>query len=142
MSTMERITQHIESLPAGTVFASGSLLALGRRAAVDQALSRLARSGEILRVARGAYVRPKVNRFLGRVIPEAREIVEALAAARGETLMVHGAEAVLRLGLTTQVPARTLFYTSGSSRRLRVGGQEVVLNHAGARLALGDFPRV
>jgi len=54
MSTMERITQHIESLPAGTVFASGSLLALGRRAAVDQALSRLARSGEILRVARGA----------------------------------------------------------------------------------------
>ena len=134
MTTMESIRQHIEGLPIGTVFVSGSLLALGSRAAVDQALSRLAREGTILRVARGAYLRPRMNRLLGQVIPDPSEVVQALAGARGEELLVHGAEAVLRLGLTTQVPVRALFYTSGPSRRLRVGKQEVIMKHANSRL--------
>ena len=64
-----------------------------------------------------------------------------MAQARGETLLVHGAEAVLRFGLTTQVPVRSLFYTSGPSRKLRVGKQEVILRHASLRLlALGSGP--
>jgi hypothetical protein len=115
------------------------MLALGSRAAIDQSLTRLAREGTILRVARGAYVRPKESRFVGKVIPEPQETVKAMAQARGETLLVHGAEAVLRFGLTTQVPVRSLFYTSGPSRKLRVGKQEVILRHASLRLlALGS----
>jgi hypothetical protein len=78
---------------------------------------------------------------VGTVIPESKEIVQALARARGETLMIHGAEAVLRLGLTPQVPVKPLFYTSGPSRSLQVGKQEVVLKHASLRmLSLGSGP--
>jgi hypothetical protein len=64
------------------------------------------------------------------VVPEAREIVTVMAKAKGEVIQMHGAEAVLRLGLTTQVPMKPLFYTSGPSRMLQIGKQEVVLKHA------------
>lgn len=141
MTTMASIRTHIEAQPLGEPFVSSSLLALGSRAAVDQALTRLTKEGAILRVARGVYVRPKQNRFVGKVIPGAQEIVTALAVARGEKLQAHGAEAVLALGLTTQVPMKSIFYTSGPSRKIQVGRQEVFLKHANPRLlALGTGP--
>jgi len=36
------------------------------------------------------------------------------------------------LGLTTQVPVREVYLTSGPSRRLRLGAQEIELRHAPA----------
>ena len=141
MTTMEKIRHHIEAQPMGEPFVSSSLLLLGSRAAVDQSLTRLTKEGTILRVARGVYVRPKVSRFVGKVIPEANEVVNAMAESRGETIHVHGAEAVLRLGLTTQVPMKSIYYTSGPSRTLRVGSLDVVLKHASQRLlALSGSP--
>ena len=43
-SLSKRIMEHASSLPEGTPSCAGALLHLGSRAAVDQALSRLARS--------------------------------------------------------------------------------------------------
>lgn len=141
MTTMETIRQHIEAQPTGEPFSINSLLALGSRAAVDQSLTRLTKEGAILRVARGIYVRPKVSRFVGKVVPEVNVVVRALAESRGEAVHVHGAEAVLRLGLTTQVPMKSIYYTSGPSRKLHVGSLEVVLKHASQRLlALSGSP--
>ncbi len=42
------------------------LLHLGERAAVDQALSRLVRPGELLRVRRGLFASPVKTRFGNR----------------------------------------------------------------------------
>ena len=141
MTTMESIRARITAQPLGEPFVSSSLLSLGSRAAVDQALTRLTKERTILRVARGVYVRPKENRFVGKVIPGTQEILTALAEARGEKLQTQGAEAVLALGLTTQVPMKSIFYTSGPSRKVHVGRQEVLLKHANSRLlALGNGP--
>ena len=134
MTTMESIRARIGAQPLGEPFVSGSLLSLGSRAAVDQALTRLTKAGAILRVARGVYVRPRENRFVGKVMPGTQEIVTALVEARGEKLQVNGAEAVLALGLTTQVPLKSVFYTSGPSRTIQVGHQQVLLKHANPRL--------
>jgi len=134
MTTMKGIRARLAILPQGEPFVVSSLLSLGPRAAVDQALTRLTREGTLLRVARGVYVRPKENRFVGKVMPGTREIVTALAEARGERLQIHGAEAVLALGLTTQVPMKSMYYTNGRNRTLQVGRQEVLLKHAAPRL--------
>ncbi len=141
MAIMESIRARIGAQPLGEPFVSSSLLSLGSRAAVDQALTRLTKEGAILRVARGVYVRPRENRFVGKVMPGTQEIVTALAEARGEKLQVNGAEAVLALGLSTQVPMKSVFYTSGPSRKIHVGCQEVLLKHANPRLlAFGNGP--
>ena len=67
-----------------------------------------------------------------------REIGKVLPPGHG---LLHGAEAVLALGLSTQVPMKSVFYTSGPSRKIHVGCQEVLLKHANPRLlAFGNGP--
>ncbi len=140
-SATREIRRHIEKLPLGEPFTPSSLLRLGERATVDQALSRLARAGVITRVARGIYVRPKPSRLFGTALPEPRRVAEAVAALDGATLQVHGAEAARQLGLTTQMPTQEVYYTSGSTRRRRFGRLPVVLQHVGPkRLVLADRP--
>ena len=125
----ESILHHARNRPEGVPLSAKGLLHLGSRAAVDQALSRLARRGELLRAGRGLYVLPVKSRFGSRA-PSVRKTVEALATQRGERIASSGAMAANALGLTTQVPVRPVFLTSGRSRKLRLGRQEVELRHA------------
>ncbi|MBI3513395.1 MAG: type IV toxin-antitoxin system AbiEi family antitoxin domain-containing protein, partial [Proteobacteria bacterium] len=112
----EQILTHVRPLPEGAVIGPKTLLHLGRRAAVDQALSRLARRGGLTRIGRGLYVLPVAGRF-GKRSPSPLKVVESLAVATGETVAPHGAAAANALGLTTQVPVQMVFLTSGRTRR-------------------------
>jgi hypothetical protein len=116
-------------LPAGTPLSAKRFLHLGERAAVDQALSRLARSGHLLRAARGLYLRPVETRF-GLTAPGLEATMKALEHETGEVIVPAGAAAANRLGLTTQVPVRSVYLTSGRSRQLALGAQVIELRHA------------
>ena len=134
----EQILAHTEGLPEGAPIAAKSLLHLGNRAAVDQALSRLAERGRLMRAGRGVYLRPVSSRF-GVRAPSVEKAVEALALQRGETIVSNGAAAANALGLTTQVPVRSVYLTSGRSRTMNLGQQVVELRHAPRwQLALGS----
>ena len=131
----ETILQHALSLPEGGVLSPKEFLHLGNRAAIDQAFSRLAKAGKLLRVSRGAYAAPISSRFGSRP-PAPQKIVETLAERTGEAVTPHGASAANALGLTQQVPVREVFLTSGKTRTLKLGNSEVLLKHALQRLAL------
>lgn len=141
MSTIELIRQHVQKLPAGEPFTPTTFLGMGARASVDQALSRLTKAGAITRVTRGVFVRPTESRHLGKVLPEPSKVVETVAKAKGATVQIHGAEAARRFELTTQTPTQPVFYTTGPSKRFRMGKMEVVLKHTASRkLALAGRP--
>lgn len=125
----EQIMLHASALPEGAPLAAKGLLHLGSRAAVDQALSRLTERGKLIRAGRGVYLRPVQTRF-GRRSPSVEQAVEALAQQRGEVIVPNGAAAANALGLTTQVPVRAVYLTSGRSRTLTMGKQSVELRHA------------
>lgn len=125
----EQILEHAKQLPEGTPVAPKGLLHLGNRAAVDQALSRLAERGRLLRAGRGVYLLPVTSRF-GTRAPSVQRAVEALAAQRGEVIVSSGAAAANSLGLTTQVPIRPVYLTSGRTRKMGLGKQIVELRHA------------
>jgi hypothetical protein len=126
-----RVMEYANQLPEGTPVAAKELLHLGSRAAVDQTLSRLVRRGNLMRAGRGIYIRPVESRFGARP-PEASKLVEAIAAQRGERVAPHGAAAANELGLTTQVPVREVYLTSGRSRSLKLGAQVIELRHVPA----------
>ena len=141
---MERMAESImnvaTTLPEGVPLAAKGLLHLGSRAAVDLTLSRLAARGELIRAGRGIYMRPVQTRF-GPRSPSAEQAIEALAVQRGETIVPSGAAAANALGLTTQVPVRSVYLTSGRSRTMTLGKQLVELRHAPRwQLALADRP--
>jgi Family of unknown function (DUF6088) len=133
MKLMASLRQHIERVPLGEPFTAKTLLAYAPRTAVDQTLSRLARENLIVKVARGAYVRPKTNAFVGQVVPSVEQVLQVRASSVGEMISLHGAEAARRFQLSTQVSTRPVFYTSGRSRGLEVAGQDVTLEHVPLR---------
>lgn len=134
----ERILEHAHRQPEGTPLSAKGLLHLGNRAAIDQALSRLVRRGQLMRAGRGLYVLPVESRF-GKRAPEVEKTVAGVATQQGERVVASGAMAANALGLTTQVPVRSVFLTSGRGRTLRLGKQELELRHAPSwQLALGD----
>lgn len=136
----EQIMERATALPEGTPIAAKSLLHLGSRAAVDQALSRLVRRGRLLRAGRGLYVRPIEGRF-GVRTPAVEKVVRAVGEQRGEVVASSGAAAANALGLTTQAPIRSVYLTSGPSRTLSLGNQTVEFRHAPAwQLLLADRP--
>ncbi len=128
-SLPQRIMAHAESLPEATPLCPGALLHLGKRAAVDQALSRLARSGKLMRICQGVYMRLVETRF-GVRGPRIGQALAALSGLWGETVVPCGGSAANCLGLTTQNPVRMVYLTSGPSRRLHFGAHEVELRHA------------
>jgi hypothetical protein len=126
-----KLMAHLAGLGEGTPMTAKELLHLGNRTAVDQALSRLVRRGSLMRAGRGLYVRPVESRF-GVRAPETAKVVLALAAQRGESIVPHGAAAANEFGLTTQVPVREVYLTSGPTRKFALGKQVIELRHVPA----------
>lgn len=128
-SLPHQVLQQADESPEGTLLCPNTLLHLGSRAAVDQALSRLARKGELMRVCQGVYARPIQTQF-GPCPPSMEKVIDSLSSMWGETIVPCGGALANSLGLTTQVPVRSVYLTSGRSRRLNFGKLVVELRHA------------
>jgi len=125
------ILDRLRGSGGGKAFTPKDFLDVGRRDAVDQALSRLVRKGDICRLGRGLYYYPRTNPRLGIAVqPDIDDIADALARKTGTRIAPSGATAANRLGLSTQVPAKPVYLTDGRSRRVQVGDTEIVIKHA------------
>ncbi len=125
----QSIMEHAETRAEGTMLCAKEFLHLGSRAGVDQALSRLAAAGGLLRIGRGMYVLPVSSRF-GSYPPKVSEVVASVATHEGGEVAQHGAASANTLGLTTQVPTRAIYATTGRNKNLQLGRQVVELRHA------------
>ena len=92
-------------------------------AAFAQAISRLCRSGEIARVSKGIYCRPKKTRF-GTVLPSERELVDLFTS--GSNGVVVGYGLYNALGVTTQISKRQTAYSSVADERLKQMGNVTI----------------
>lgn len=128
MSTIAKVRQAVKAKRLGSVVTATSLKELGSREAIDQALSRMSREGEILRVARGAYVVPVKGRF-GSYAPPAEAVAKSYARAKRTSVTPSGVVAANRFGLTSQQPIRQVYFTSGQSKLLSLGSNPVEFRH-------------
>lgn len=137
-SLAQYILTNADQLPESGIFSPKEFLHLGSREAVDQTFTRLVKEKKLLRVGRGLYTLPLQGRFGSRP-PSPERLIAALTEKTGETVVTHGAAAANRLGLTTQVPVREVFLTSGRSRTLRLGSRVLEIKHAPPwQLLLGE----
>jgi Family of unknown function (DUF6088) len=132
-SAMQAVRQHVSELEKGVPFTTRSVLQLGSRAAVDEALYRLTKEGRITRVGRGLYVRPRMSKYAGEVPPTPETIATVVASAGQAKVDIAGAAAANMLGLSTQMPTQSVFITDGPSRHINVGKMRVTLRHVSAR---------
>lgn len=132
-SVDSNILRRIADKGKGWVFTPSDFQDLGSRTAVDLALMRHRRKGLIRQLARGLYDSPAQDSRLGALSPSTDAIAQALNGRDASRLQPTGAYAANILGLSEQVPARTVFLTDGRSRRVRIGKQEIVIRHTTLR---------
>ena len=125
MSIEDKILAHIEALPKGELFLPVDFNELGSSEAVRLSLFRLEKEGVITRVAQGIYVRPKVSTLIGKLLPSAEEVADAIAKRDHIRTLPTGSYALNALGLSTQVPMNIVLLTDGSPREIKVGKRKI-----------------
>ena len=128
-STEVEMLRRIRGHGRGWVFTPMHLADLGSRNAVASALKRLKAEGMVLQLARGLYSYPVQHPILGQVSPSAEAVARALAVRDVIRLQPSGAYAANVLGLSEQVPSKIVFLTDGPARKVKLGKQEIVLQH-------------
>jgi hypothetical protein len=97
----------------------------GTSMAIQKSLERLAEKQVIVRVAQGIYVRPKISKLIGTMLPSAEEVAQAIAKRDRIRTVPTGSYALNALGLSTQVPMNIVLLTDGSPREIRVGKRKI-----------------
>lgn len=127
---MSEITKRIENMHEGQIlFISDFSDINGNEKVVSRALSAEEKKGNIVRLAKGMYLRPKSTRF-GIVYPSVDEMVKAIAHRDKSKVQPCGMTALNMLGLSTQVPTKYTYLTSGSSRKLKLGDRLIELKRS------------
>lgn len=126
MSIENQIQERIVSLPKGELLLPVDFSDLGSSEAIRIALFRLEKEGIIIRVAQGIYVRPKASNLIGKIIPSAEEVAEAITKRDHTRTVPSGSYALNTLGLSTQVPMNIVLLTDGSPRKIKVGSRTIL----------------
>lgn len=95
---------------------------VGGRAAVDKTLQRLVATGDLRRIDRGLYDRPRLNTITGRtVVPDYRAVIQAVSRPDNARVLIDGMTAANDLGLTTAVPAHIEVSVDARLKPIRLG---------------------
>ena len=125
------IMEFARQMGEGNPFWTRELLHIGKRAAIDKALSRLVRAEKLFRLMRGLYVLPKMSKLFGKVSALPKAIMKAISRLTGEVFEVSPERALSALRLTTQNQMALVCCTTGRPRVLRFDkGQPIHLKSA------------
>lgn len=126
-SIVTKIKKRIYRKDRGFVFTKSHFFDLGSRTAIAKALERLADAGVIRRLSRGLYEYPKQHPEFGVLPVNYEQVAQALAGRDNLKIQPSGAYAANLLGLSDQVPAKVVFLTDGSHRKIQIGNRSIVL---------------
>lgn len=128
-SIEERIVNNIAKRGRGKIVFPLDFASYGNSKAVQKAFERLEDSKQLIRVARGIYCYPKIDKELGLGVlyPTFEEIASAIARRDKAQIVPTGAYALNKLGLSTQLPMNIVYLTDGSPRKIKLQGERGIL---------------
>ena len=120
-----KILKKIRKAKRGTLFFSDNFSIYGNAETIRRTLNRLVEAGEIDRVSSGIFVRPQMDKIIGKITPKIEDIADAIARRDKAKIVPTGAYALNRLGLSTQVPMKIVYLTDGSARNIKAGNYTI-----------------
>jgi hypothetical protein len=134
MSISVLVSNRVSRMKRGIPFSIEKFYTLGTTTSVQKAMSRLAKQGIIVRVAKGIYSRPKpLASFPSiKITAKAEDVAKTWARTNHYKLVPQGLEAAYRLGMQTQAPIKSVYWTTGPSREFKIGNEVVQVKHTTA----------
>lgn len=122
----EQIKQKIASFPFGVVFTISDFgFDPSNDPALAKALSRMMASGELRKISKGKYYKPKET-LLGKIKPANSEIVKDFLEKDGEIIgYITGPQAFAAMGLTSQISSAIMIGSGKYRRPLRRGEYKI-----------------
>jgi hypothetical protein len=136
-SIKNKIINRIYGKGRGWCYTPKSFSDLGSPGAIRITLHRLEKKGAIRRLSRGIYEYPKKHPTIGFLSPDPDKIAEAISVRDAIRIRPSGAFAANILGLSNQVPAKIVFLTDGSGRRIKIGPREIIFKRTTPRNMAG-----
>jgi len=128
--TQKLIMQRIDSSEHGA-FTSADFLDLAPFKTINKSLELLEDVGILKKARRGVYYKPKYNDTLGiECAPGINDIALAIARQFNWTIVPSGNYALNIIGISTQVPQRTVYISSGPYREYEIGTATIVFKHS------------
>ena len=119
------LRERIEALPEDTVLFRSDFPEYHSEF-VGGTLAELTQEGLLVKLAQGIYAKPRRSRF-GFVLPSVDKIAQAIAARDNAEVLPSGMTALNVLGLSSQVPMKYSYLTTGSERIIKLENQEIRL---------------
>lgn len=132
-SVNNTIELKIGRLKPGDVFLPSDFKDIGTSTAIRKALSRLVETGRVERMGQGIYVIPKYDKVFGKVLPSIEQIADILAKKDHVKIKPSGQNALNKVGLSTQVPMRLVFLTTGHSKKIQIGKSAIIFKSTTAK---------
>ena len=124
-SVESKIESAVKSNKPGELLFPEDFSDFGSSEAVRKALQRLEEKSVLTRVAQGIYVMPKISELIGKILPSAEEVAQAIARRDRAKTVATGSYALNALGLSTQIPMKIVLLTDGSPREIKVGKRTI-----------------
>jgi len=133
-SVKNKIVSRIYGHKKGYVFSADAFNDIATRNSVDKSLSELRRKGIIRRLSTGIYDYPVFDERLGGVLaPDIDKVANVIAKKNGWRIQPSGALAANILGLSTQVPAKSIYLTDGQSKTIKIGNRTLIFKRVPPR---------
>jgi len=101
-----------------------------KRWEIDQSFISLEKEGLIKRVIPGLYYYPEYSKLLEKMIaPDIQQAANALARKYEWKIFPEGNTALNYLGLSTQIPAKYIYISSGRSCKYKIGNIDLEFKH-------------
>ena len=127
---LEQIEKRINTAQPGAVFIPSDFFDIAEAVKVNMCMSRLVENGELYRLMRGLYAKPRYSKLLNtNVPPRSDDIARAIARNFGWTVIPCGDAALNMLGLSTQVPTVWTYVSDGPYKIYEVDGITLKFMH-------------
>lgn len=127
---MRKARELVDAAEDGTIFVTSDFADIADATAVRQCLKRLTESGQLRRIRKGIYEKPRFSNLLNEYVavdPEA--VANAMARNYHWTIAPSGETALNLLGLSTQVPAIWSFISDGPYKTVELDNTKLEFRH-------------
>lgn len=135
-----KISERINQLDRGAIFFPADFADISTYHALRQTLSRLAKKGNIKRIAQGIYCIPRENKLLGlEIMPSPDEIARRVAERDMVKIVPTGDMALYLTGLSTQLPVNTVYLTNGARKQIVLSNGNKIIFKESNELRIFEF---